>query len=177
MAGAEAHGELCDVYDRHRRKVGRIVPRNSHTLSDNEYRMIVVAIVEDKRGRCLVTRRSRKKTWGARLWEIPGGGAMAGEDSLEAVRREFREETGLDLTGARGGYRFSYYRENPGSGDNYFVDVYRFRLAFSKKDVKVSPEAEGFRLLFPWEILKIGARGEFFHFQDIQAAFGAAGGL
>lgn len=46
---------------------------------------------------------------------------MAGEDSEDAIKREILEETGLDVNGAKGGFLFSYHRENPSEGDNYFV--------------------------------------------------------
>lgn len=42
-----------------------------------------------------------------------GGGVRAGEDSLDAVIREIKEETGVDVTEAEGGYAFSYKRVNP----------------------------------------------------------------
>ena len=32
-------------------------------------------------------------------------------------------------------YMFTYKRENPGEGDNYFVDVYRFTLDIDDSDV------------------------------------------
>ena len=35
------------------------------------------------------------------------------EDSLDAVIREIKEETGVDVTEAEGGYAFSYKRVNP----------------------------------------------------------------
>ena len=43
---------------------------------------------------------------------MPGGGVRAGEDSLDAVIREIKEETGVDVTEAEGGYAFSYKRVN-----------------------------------------------------------------
>ena len=46
------------------------------------------------------------------------------------MSREIREETGLDVSNCPDGYRFTYRRDNPDEGDNYFVDVYRFELDF-----------------------------------------------
>ncbi|MFR5148282.1 MAG: NUDIX domain-containing protein [Ruminococcus sp.] len=59
----------------------------------------------------------------------------AGESSYDAVLREVKEETGLDVSGAQGGYLFTYKRENPGEGDNYFVDVYRFVMDVKEEDL------------------------------------------
>ena len=75
------------------------------------------------------------KSWAPGWWEVSGGGVMAGEESKEAVMREVLEETGLDVSNADGGYVFSYKRENPGEGDNYFVDIYRFILDFDETDI------------------------------------------
>ena len=47
--------------------------------------------------------------------------------------REVKEETGLDARNAEGGYLFTYKRENPGEGDNYFVDVYRFVMMYTMR--------------------------------------------
>ena len=41
--------------------------------------------------------------WAPGWWEVSGGAAQAGESSWEAVRREVREETGLDVSKADGG--------------------------------------------------------------------------
>ena len=57
------------------------------------------------------------------------------EESKEAVIREVREETGLDVSDCEGGLSFTYQRENLEEGDNYFVDVYHFIKNFSEEDV------------------------------------------
>ena len=51
-----------------------------------------------------------------------------------------KEETGLDAGNAEGGYLFTYKRENPGEGDNYFVDVYRFVMDIDDKDLHLQTE-------------------------------------
>lgn len=97
---------------------------------------------------------------------------MAGEDSLTAVKREIREETGLDVTGWEGGCLFTYQRENPGEGDNYFVDVYRFVSDFSLEDVRIQEaEADGSRLADAGEIRELAERGIFLHYDSIKKAF------
>ena len=80
------------------------------------------------------------KAWAPGCWEVSGGAAMAGEDSKTAVLREIREETGLDVAAWDGGYLFTYRRDNPGEGDNYFVDVYRFSADFDESDIKLQEE-------------------------------------
>jgi 8-oxo-dGTP diphosphatase len=53
------------------------------------------AIIE--RGRVLLTRR-KAGTHLEGLWELPGGKVQPGEDPREALRRELREELGIEVT-------------------------------------------------------------------------------
>lgn len=97
---------------------------------------------------------------------------MAGEDSKDAVIREVREETGLDVSNWDGGYLFTYKRENPGEGDNYFVDVYRFTGEFEESDVHPQEsETDGFKLATLDEIKEFASQGIFLHYDSIKKAF------
>lgn len=112
------------------------------------------------------------KAWAPGWWEVSGGAAQAGEESVEAVRREVLEETGIDVTNADGGYVFTYKRENPGEGDNYFVDVYKFIKDVSDEDVHVqTEEALGYRFVTKEEIEQIADKGEFLHYDSIKRVF------
>jgi ADP-ribose pyrophosphatase YjhB (NUDIX family) len=58
----------------------------------------VGAVVHDTAGRILLIRRGHEP--GRGLWSLPGGRVEAGESLAQAVEREVREETGLDVTAA-----------------------------------------------------------------------------
>ena len=53
------------------------------------------ALVEDDEGRLLLTRRAHEPFKGR--WDIPGGFLDEDEHPLDGVRRELREETGLEV--------------------------------------------------------------------------------
>jgi NAD+ diphosphatase len=53
------------------------------------------AIVEDAAGRVLLTRRAGPPFAGR--WDLPGGFVGEGEHPHDAVKRELREETGLEI--------------------------------------------------------------------------------
>ena len=164
--------EYWDIYDADKRKTGRVMKRNDWILKDDEYHLSVLGVVATPDGRYLITRRVMDKHWAPGWWEVPGGGVLAGEESFEAVIREVKEETGLDVADAEGGYVFSYHRENPGTGDNYFVDIYRFVLDFSEDDVKLqTEEASEFRLAWPEQIRQLAGEGIFLHYDSINRVF------
>lgn len=57
---------------------------------------IAVGVVRDARGRLLIVRRPEDAMLGG-LWEFPGGKQEEGETLPETVRRELREELGVDV--------------------------------------------------------------------------------
>lgn len=57
---------------------------------------VAVAVLVNGRGEVLLTRRRPEQHQGG-LWEFPGGKCEAGEDVDAALRRELREELGLEV--------------------------------------------------------------------------------
>ena len=164
--------ELWDIYDSNKQRTGRTMKRNDWCLKDGEYHLTVLGVVVRPDGKFLITQRVMTKAWAPGWWEVSGGAAQAGEDSQDAVKREILEETGLDVTGCEGGYLFTYHRENPGKGDIYFVDVYRFIKDFDEKEVKPQEEETlGFQLATAQEIKAIADQGIFLHYDSIKQAF------
>ena len=164
--------EYWDIYDSNKQKTGRKMKRNDWILKDGEYHLTVLGVIMRPDGKFLITQRVMTKAWAPGWWEVSGGAAMAGEESEEAVMREIKEETGLDVKSAKGGYMFSYHRENPGEGDNYFVDIYRYEMDFDESDLKLQ-EAEtlGYKLATPEEIKALADEGIFLHYDSIKKVF------
>ena len=105
-------------------------------------------------------------------WIGVGGHFEADESPEECLLREVKEETGLDASNAQGGYLFTYKRENPGEGDNYFVDVYRFVMDISDEDLKLqTEETDGYMFATKEQIEAFAAEGKFLHYDSIKQAF------
>lgn len=85
--------EYNDVYDKDRNLTGR-VHRRGTPWKKGEYGLVVCVWVYDGHGKVLLTRRAPEKS-AAGTWENSGGAVKAGEDSLTAIVRELREETGI----------------------------------------------------------------------------------
>lgn len=164
--------ELWDIYDKNKQRTGRTMEKNHFDLKDGEYHLTVLGVIMRPDHTFLITRRVMSKAWAPGWWEVSGGAAQAGEESMEAVRREVFEETGLDVTNARGGYLFSYKRENPEEKDNYFVDIYRFEMDITEEDIKLQEEeTDGFMFADLEQIREFAKQGIFLHYDSMRAAF------
>lgn len=58
---------------------------------------VAVAVIQDEQGQVLLSRRPEHTHQGG-LWEFPGGKVEAGEGISAALRREIKEELGLDVS-------------------------------------------------------------------------------
>lgn len=164
--------ELWDIYDRDKKKTGRTMKRNDWNMKPGEFHLTVLGVIRHTDGRYLITKRVMTKAWAPGCWEVSGGAAQAGEDSLTAVKREILEETGIDVSSFDGGYVFSYQRENPEEKDNYFVDIYRFTGDFTEADIKMQEgETDGYMLATAEEIRALGEQDKFLHYNSICQVF------
>ena len=164
--------EFWDIYDENKQLTGRKMKRNDWCLKEGEYHLTVLGVIARPDGTFLITKRVMTKAWASGWWEVSGGGVQAGESSEEAVRREVKEETGLDVRNAEGGYAFTYKRVNPDEGDNYFVDVYRFVMDIDEKDVSFQEaEIDGHMFATREQIESFAKEGKFLHYDSIKQVF------
>ena len=163
--------ELWDIYDKDKKPTGRTMKRNDWCLKEGEYHLSVLGVIQRPDGKYLITKRAADKAGAPGWWEVSGGAAIAGETSEDAVKREILEETGLDVTNAEGGFLFSYHRENPGEGDNYFVDVYKYHMDFTEEDIKLqTEETNAFQIADAAQLSEYDKQGIFLHYQSIKQA-------
>ena len=87
--------------------------------SGKEYRKNVALILERKNGKILICQRSDCED----SWQFPQGGVDEGEEIVEALYREVREEIGLSakfykILEASAGYRY-YFAKRPAKWKQY----------------------------------------------------------
>jgi len=164
--------EFWDIYDENKKITGRVMKRNDWNMQPGDFHLTVLGVVQRPDQKYLITRRKLDKEWAPGWWEIPGGGVRAGESSIDAVYREIKEETGIDVRGLEPQKIYTYKRVNPEEKNNYFVDVYKFVKDFDESDVTAQEEeTSGYAVASLDEIKKYADEGIFLHFDSIRTIF------
>jgi 8-oxo-dGTP diphosphatase len=100
------------------------------------YLAVSAAIFRD--GRVLIVRRAQPPAHG--LYTLPGGGVELGETLEEAVIREVREETGLDIAPlALVGFRQAIARDDTGRIKRHFV-ILPFAARWIGREIALNEE-------------------------------------
>jgi 8-oxo-dGTP diphosphatase len=103
-----------------------------------------------RQGRVLIVRRARPPARG--LYTLPGGGVELGETLHQAVVREIREETALDIEPvALAGYREAIARDVAGAVERHFV-ILPFAARWIAGDVSLNEELAEAHWLMPSEL-------------------------
>ena len=124
--------ENFDIYTINKDQTGKIGIRGKQLKAD-EYHIVVMAIIINKNGEVLITKRSKNKIAGGK-WECTAGSALIGESSKIAVIREIKEELGINVI---------IYEEEPISFfvlDDAIWDIWTIYLDIKIKDLKLQYE-------------------------------------
>ncbi len=120
----------------------------TRTYPSRPYLAVSAAIVRD--GKVLVVRRARKPA--LNLYTLPGGGVEIGETLSEAVVREVREETGLDVEPvALAGEREVIVRDAQGRVQRHFV-ILCFAARWVSGEPVLNEELDDARWLDPADL-------------------------
>jgi ADP-ribose pyrophosphatase YjhB (NUDIX family) len=98
----------------------------------------------------LIVRRARKPALG--VYTLPGGGVETGETLIEAVTREVREETALEIAPVGfAGYREAIMRDVQGGFERHFV-ILSFAARWLAGEPVLNDELDDARWLDPAEL-------------------------
>jgi 8-oxo-dGTP diphosphatase len=120
----------------------------TRTYPNRPYLAVSAAIVRD--GKVLVVRRARKPA--LNLYTLPGGGVEVGETLKEAVMREVREETALEVEPvALAGEREVITRDAQGRVERHFV-ILCFAARWLSGEPVLNEELDDARWLDPADL-------------------------
>jgi 8-oxo-dGTP diphosphatase len=120
----------------------------SRTYPTRPYLAVSAAIFRD--GKVLIVRRARPPAHG--LYTLPGGGVELGETLEEAVIREVREETALEVAPvALAGYRQAIARDDAGRIERHFV-ILPFAARWIAGEISLNEELAEAHWLAPTEL-------------------------
>ena len=146
--------ELMDIYDADKKPTGRYWIRGSQR-KENEYVHIAAALLRRNDGRYLITKRDPRKD-DAGKWNIQGGAALAGEDSLTTAIRENIEECGITPNTSLAELFMSHMRNTA------FFDIWLFKQEYSlDKVVLCDGETCDVMAATLDEIIELNSCGEF----------------
>lgn len=119
---------------------------------DKHFDLGVCAKILDAESRVLLVRRAGADT-SPSAWEMPGGGVDSGENLIQAVKREAKEETGLNAaTEPRYAGGFDFHNIEKGITKRKFC----FEFVGSGK-VTLSPDHNEYRFFTLSEIKKLSS--------------------
>lgn len=116
-----------------------------HTIPDNYYRTSVKALILNDEKKFLLTKESDGK------WELPGGGLDFGETPQECLRREIKEEMGLEATYIA--TQPAYFYAVKHSKYQWITNVL-FEVTLENLDFTASDECTEIRFFTKYEALK-----------------------
>jgi 8-oxo-dGTP diphosphatase len=124
------------------------VSDSARTYPTRPYLAVSAAIFRD--GRVLIVRRARPPAHG--LYTLPGGGVEIGETLEQALIREVREETALDIAPVGlVGFREAIARDGAGRIERHFV-ILPFAARWIGGEILLNEELSEARWLAPAEV-------------------------
>lgn len=114
--------------------------------NDNKPKEVSICVLLNKDKDILILKRSDKENWMPRKFGLIGGGVDKGETPIEAVKREIKEEGGIDV-----GDNVKYVLTK----NNGKMDVHIFIGLSPTNDIKLSDEHTEYKWIKPEELKDI----------------------
>ena len=107
----------------------------------NRFNIRVYGILQDESLRVLV---SDEYIRGSYFTKFPGGGLEFGEGTRDCLQREFKEETGLEVTVGKHIYTTDFYQVSAFNNNDQIISIYYYVHAESLTDLEIKTKAFDF---------------------------------
>ena len=145
--------EKRDLYYKDRNKLGIVINKDDE-IPDGCYILVVMIIMQNSKGEFLIQKRSTMK---GGKWALTGGHPKAGENSLEGIISEVREELGIDISSEK----IKLMKSNV--FDKVIGDIYYVNMEFDLEKVVLQEEEVSDVMLASYsDIINMIKKGEFF---------------
>ena len=153
--------EIRDLYDKKHKLTGETIKKGDPT-PPGRYIQVVMVFIRSKSGHYLVQRRSKAKNG---LYATTGGHAKHGENSLQAICAEIKEELGLDVDPKE----LQLFRSARIDEEQVFLDEYYLEKNVNLLKLKLQKEEVSFVCwMQPWEIRNLFHRCKYMdnHYEE-----------
>ena len=120
--------ENRDLYNENRQKTGEKILK-SDPIPENKYIMMVVIFIENDKNEFLIQKRCAEK---GGKWATTGGHPKSGENSLEGILTEVKEELGINIS------KPLLFKQ--AGGKNTYCDLYYIKENIDIKSIKIQKE-------------------------------------
>ena len=127
-----------------------MVERDGELKMDNTYFLVPQKAAIEKDGKFLIMKRAPDAHAYPEQWDFPGGRLEHGEEPTEGLKREVKEETGLEIEVIEPIFVFSE------KSSDHYVYFTVFKCNYISGEVKLSNEYTEFKWATKEEILELG---------------------
>ena len=120
--------EYRDLYNENRQKTGEKILKNE-PIPENKYIMMVVIFIENDKNEFLIQKRCAEKDG---KWATTGGHPKSGENSLEGIFTEVKEELGINISQPK------LFKQ--ASGKNTYCDLYYLKENIDIANISIQEE-------------------------------------
>ena len=122
--------EYRDLYDRNKQVTGKTFIKGEQ-VPEGYFYLIVIIVIKNSEGKYLIQKRVKRK---GGKWALTGGHPKAGENSLEGIKEEVKEELGIDIKNENP----VLFKEN--THNDQFFDLYYLEKDIDIKDIHIQKE-------------------------------------
>ena len=156
--------EIRDLYDEERNPTGETIIKGEE-IPEGRYIVVVLVFIQNSEGKFLIQKRSKQKNG---KYATTGGHPKSGENSIEGIITEVKEEIGLDINPRK----LQLYFSGKSKEERVFWDDYYAKMDVQdiKKLKLQQDEVTSVEWFSQKEILELMKQDKFFknHYEEFE---------